>query len=133
VGLFKKLFGGADARANGANDAVNTGAPRRPPEIDAAGLAEKLKSVQPPFLLDVREPYEYQDAHIDSAVLMPLGVLQQRVGQLPKDREIVCICQSGSRSGSATRMLVAAGYNVINLRGGMFTWIRGGQSVKRTR
>ncbi len=131
MGWLKKLF-------NGPEEAETTGVaevakPRRPQEIDPAGLAEKMKSAQPPYLLDVREPYEYQEMHIDGAVLLPMGSLQQRMHELPKDREIVCVCQSGSRSSAVTRSLFMAGYNVINLRGGMFTWMRSGQPIKRAR
>jgi rhodanese-related sulfurtransferase len=52
---------------------------------------------------------------------------------LPQDREIICVCRSGNRSGAAARQLVAAGYNAFNLRGGMNSWQRAGLPIKRGR
>lgn len=83
------------------------------------------------YLLDVRQPEEYRTGHIPGAKLIPLGELSQRMNELPKDREIICVCQSGSRSLSATRQLMVAGYQVINLTGGMNAWARAGFEVKK--
>jgi rhodanese-related sulfurtransferase len=115
--FLKKLFGGSDA----GND-VSPSPVRRAGVIDAPGLADKLKLPQPPFLLDVREAYEYADSHIAGAKLIPLGELPKRLHELPRDREIVCVCQSGSRSSVATRQLLANGYAVTNLNRGMIGW-----------
>jgi rhodanese-related sulfurtransferase len=51
--------------------------------------------------------------------------------ELPKEREIVCVCASGNRSSSATRMLTGAGYNAINMKGGMSAWTRAKLAVKK--
>jgi rhodanese-related sulfurtransferase len=101
------------------------------PAVSAQELNEKLKSENSPLVIDVREPEEYQDGHILRAKLIPLGELQQRLGQLPKDQEIVCVCASGSRSSSATRALINAGYLAINMNGGMYGWQRAGLPVKK--
>ena len=101
------------------------------PSLSAAELSEKIKSASRPLVLDVREPEEYRDGHISGAKLIPLGELERRMKELPKSKEIVCVCASGSRSSSATRMLVTAGYNAINMKGGMFTWSRSGLPVKK--
>jgi rhodanese-related sulfurtransferase len=53
------------------------------------------------------------------------------MSELPKDREIICVCASGSRSSSAARQLTSSGYNVLNLSGGMGQWQRAGLPVKR--
>jgi rhodanese-related sulfurtransferase len=101
------------------------------PQLQPAEAQEKLQSTTKPFLLDVREPEEFRQAHIQGAVLIPLGTLQNNLGRLPKNREIVVVCASGSRSISATKSLVSAGYQALNMRGGMGNWMRAGLPVKR--
>lgn len=92
------------------------------PQIEATEAKTKLEAQPRPFLLDVREPEEYSAGHIAGATLIPLGQLAQRINELPRDREIICVCHSGSRSSSATRHLVSAGLNAVNLHGGMIAW-----------
>jgi phage shock protein E len=101
------------------------------PAISAQELSEKLKTSARPLLIDVRQPEEYREAHISGAKLIPLGDLDKRMKELPLEKEIVCVCASGSRSRSATKMLSAAGYNVFNMNGGMSTWQRAGLPVKK--
>jgi rhodanese-related sulfurtransferase len=101
------------------------------PSISVTELQEKLKKANHPFLLDVREPEEFRDGHIAGAKLIPLGELRSRMTELPKDKEIICICASGSRSISATRQLSSAGYKVINMKGGMFLWQRAAFPVRK--
>jgi rhodanese-related sulfurtransferase len=101
------------------------------PSISAQELSEKLKGSNRPLVVDVRQPEEYREAHIAGAKLIPLGELSARLKELPKDKEIVCVCASGSRSRSATQKLAGAGYNVINMNGGMFMWQRAGLPVKK--
>ncbi len=91
----------------------------------------KLGEKPAPFLLDVRQPEEYREGHISGAKLIPLGELQRRVRELPRDREILVVCHSGSRSSSAVRFLNSAGYNAVNLQGGMMNWSRSGLPVQR--
>ncbi|MFN3491177.1 MAG: rhodanese-like domain-containing protein [Anaerolineales bacterium] len=87
--------------------------------ISATELNEKLKNGKKPFVIDVRQPNEYNQGHINGAKLIPLGELPSRLNELPKDKEIICICQSGNRSGSATKILLSAGYNAVNMKGAM--------------
>lgn len=101
------------------------------PGIDAAGAQEKLRAKPAPLVLDVRQAEEFKTGHIQGATLIPLNELSARLNQLPRDREIICVCASGSRSGTATRQLMGAGYNAVNLRGGMNDWQRAGLPVKR--
>jgi rhodanese-related sulfurtransferase len=101
------------------------------PAINAPELDERLKKGKPPLVVDVRQPEEYRSGHIAGAKLIPLGDLNQRMKELPQNREIVCVCASGSRSSSATKMLVGAGYAAINMSGGMFTWQRNGLPTKK--
>jgi rhodanese-related sulfurtransferase len=58
------------------------------------------------------------------------GELETRLGELPEDREIACICASGSRSVAAARKLTAAGYTAISLTGGMMAWQRANLPIK---
>ena len=101
------------------------------PSISVQDANTKLNDKAKPFLLDVRQPEEYRSGHVNGAKLIPLGELSQRMKELPKNREILVICASGSRSSSATRQLVSAGYNAINVNGGVGSWMRAGLPLKK--
>jgi rhodanese-related sulfurtransferase len=101
------------------------------PSISAVELSEKLKNGKRPLVLDVRQPSEYRSGHITGAKLIPLNELGSRMKELPQNREIVCVCASGNRSSSATRALTGAGYNAINMKGGMSAWRGAGLSMKK--
>lgn len=101
------------------------------PSITAMECSEKLKNGKRPLVIDVRQPDEFRTGHIAGASLVPLGELSRHMNNLPQDREIVCVCASGNRSGSAVRRLVGAGFNAINMRGGMLAWRRAGFPVKK--
>jgi rhodanese-related sulfurtransferase len=101
------------------------------PTIEAREAQARLQSPEPPFLLDVREPEEYVVGHIAGARLIPLGELPRRIHELPRDREILCVCHSGSRSRAAAQQLMAAGLRSVNLNGGMLAWEGARLPVKR--
>lgn len=101
------------------------------PNIDAATLQAKLNEKSRPLVLDVRQPSEYAAGHIAGSTLLPLHQLSGRMTELPKDREIICVCASGSRSSSAARQLTGAGFTVLNLSGGMGQWQRASLPVKK--
>lgn len=101
------------------------------PSVSAAELNEKLKNGKRPLVVDVRQPEEFRTGHIVGAKLIPMGELSRRVSELPKDKEIAVICATGSRSRSATKMLLRAGYNAINVKGGMMSWSGNGFTTKR--
>ena len=92
------------------------------PTLSALEVNEKLKQAKRPFLLDVRQPEEFRSGHIAGAKLIPLGELNRRLGEVPKDREVVCICASGHRSVPAASTLIAAGYTASSLKNGMLAW-----------
>ena len=73
-------------------------------------------------LLDVREQDEWDAGHIDGAQHIPLGELAARMGEVPRDRTVVAVCRSGSRSDRAARGLRAAGFAAENLDGGVTAW-----------
>ncbi len=75
------------------------------------------------FILDVREPSEWNEAHIAGATLIPLGELASRVSELPKDKEIVVVCRSGNRSAQARDLLLNDGFTqVTSMAGGLNQW-----------
>jgi adenylyltransferase/sulfurtransferase len=92
------------------------------PQISAKELKHKLDSGENIFVLDVREPHEYQIANL-GAKLIPLGDLPARLAELDKNREIVVHCKSGGRSQKASEFLAQNGFkNVANLAGGITAW-----------
>ncbi len=111
MNILKSLFGGAGLTVQEAQT--------------------RLGARPAPFLLDVRQPDEFRQGHIAGAKLIPLSELSRRINEIPKDREVVCVCRSGSRSGMAARQLTAAGFQAVNLSGGMMAWQRAGYPVKR--
>ncbi len=100
------------------------------PEIQPQWVEEHLRDVQ---ILDVREPKEFNDelGHIAGAVLIPLGFLKDRTGELDKSKPVIAVCRSGARSARATQMLEQAGFaKVANLSGGMLRWRAQGSPVQ---
>jgi adenylyltransferase/sulfurtransferase len=94
----------------------------RVPAISVHELKEKLQKNEV-LLVDVREPFEYDIARIDGATLLPLGELPERIAELPRDKQLVIMCKSGSRSAEATAFLQQQGYQTVyNLRGGINAW-----------
>jgi adenylyltransferase/sulfurtransferase len=92
------------------------------PQISAADLKKRLDNNDDLFVLDVREPHEYQIANL-GAKLIPLGDLPQRAGELDKDREIVVHCKMGGRSQKAAEFLAQNGFKKVwNLAGGITSW-----------
>jgi rhodanese-related sulfurtransferase len=74
-------------------------------------------------LLDVRHQEEWDAGHAPDAVFLPLDQLGDRYTELPTDQPIVVICRSGARSAKAAEALVGAGYQAVNLAGGMKAWV----------
>lgn len=75
-------------------------------------------------VLDVREPWEYDIAHFDGALLIPLGKLLQEMGKLDKTKEWLVVCHHGIRSAHACYFLERNGFQTINLTGGIDRWAR---------
>jgi sulfur-carrier protein adenylyltransferase/sulfurtransferase len=93
-------------------------------EITPVELKAKLDAGETPFILDVREPNEYQINKIAGSTLIPLGELPRRYQELPKDRQIITQCKMGGRSAKAQDFLKTVGFtNVLNLKGGILEWI----------
>ncbi|WP_243301327.1 rhodanese-like domain-containing protein [Geothrix oryzisoli] len=82
--------------------------------------------------LDVREPWEYDLAHIPGAILIPLGQLAERAGELDLARPVAAYCHHGSRSLHALRFLSGAGFtDIAHLAGGIDAYSRLDPSVPR--
>src|SRR5438067_2227488 len=92
------------------------------PEIQPEELKRRLDAKENVFILDVREPHEYQICNL-GGYLIPLGDLPKRVNELDSSREIVAHCRSGVRSAKAVDFLRQAGFKKVrNLAGGILAW-----------
>ncbi|MGB7300418.1 MAG: rhodanese-like domain-containing protein [Burkholderiaceae bacterium] len=85
-----------------------------------AGLADAR-----PCLLDVREPWETEIAMLPGSLCIPMGEVAQRIGDVPAQQAIVCICHHGVRSLHVARFLIQNGFETVyNLQGGIDAWAR---------
>src|SRR5918996_5249256 len=99
------------------------------PEEGPEDLQRRLKSDTPPVVIDVRDPDEYRDGHIEAATNISRGFLEFRVGSAVADptTPVVLYCQTGLRSMLAAKALHELGYqNVVNLQGGYQKWVQSG-------
>ena len=97
------------------------------PEIDAAELARRHE--EGAFVLDVREPDEYEAGHVPGAVLIPLGEVVARQAEVPADEDVYVICAVGARSARAAAFLNGAGHRTTNVAGGTRGWLEAGFGV----
>jgi rhodanese-related sulfurtransferase len=81
------------------------------------------------WLLDVREDDEWQAGHAPGATHIPLGQLGSRSVEVPKDQTVYVICRSGGRSARAAFALLGAGWDAINVAGGMQEWAAAGRPM----
>jgi len=78
-----------------------------------------------PVLLDVREPWEHDKARIHGSILIPMGEVQARIGEIDEHSEVVAICHHGGRSMQVAMFLEKQGFKrVHNLMGGIDAWSR---------
>jgi len=90
------------------------------PQVDVEAILVDSAAEQA-LLLDVRTPQEFAEGHIPGAVNIPVDNLRSRLGELPRDRKIAAYCQVGQRGYLATRILLQAGFPVVNVGGGYKT------------
>jgi MoaD family protein len=113
---YDQFCGVVPAQAQAASGGV--------PEVTAQQLKAEIDRGDKVFLLDVREPNEYQICRIPGATLIPLGELAARTAELDRDREMVVHCKMGGRSAKAVALLQERGFTrVRNLKGGILDWI----------
>lgn len=104
---------------------------RSTPEISVEQLDGLLRD-DAAHVLDVREDWEYRRGHLPGALHIPLGQLRSRLGQLPRDRRIAVICQSGNRSMGATDLLIGEGFtDATSVAGGTAAWARSGRGIEQ--
>jgi len=93
--------------------------------VSARELKRKMDAREPLTLVDVREAWEYDIAQIAGSKLIPLGELEERLAEVPREGIIIVQCHSGVRSEEGARLLQQAGFaNVYNLEGGIEAWSR---------
>jgi rhodanese-related sulfurtransferase len=97
------------------------------PEITALELDAWRKDASrvPPHVVDVREPWEFDRAHLDDTTLIPMREIPGRIAELPADTDLVLMCHHGSRSAQVAAWLSRNGFaRVHNLAGGIDAWSR---------
>ncbi len=106
---------GAESAPQAADDTMQT--------VTPSELKQELDSGKDVFILDVREPHEYEICCLEGATLIPLGQVPARIEELNREHDIVVMCRSGARSGKATQFLAQKGFpKVRNLTGGILAW-----------
>jgi len=83
-------------------------------------------------LLDVRTSEEWNAGHVADSVWIPITELPDRIEELDDDEPVVVVCRTGARSAAATAALLRAGYDAVNLAGGLQAWAAAGQPVVTT-
>ena len=119
--------------AGGVEEWVKAGKPlATTPLIDASDARKAL--LDGAVALDVREPDEFAAGHVAAATSIPLGQLEARVEELPRDRPIVAYCGHGERSASALSILERLGFEkLLNMDGGFGVWEEAGYLQERSK
>jgi glyoxylase-like metal-dependent hydrolase (beta-lactamase superfamily II)/rhodanese-related sulfurtransferase len=107
--------------------AANIRGLRSSPRITVEELAAALGGQAPPVIVDVRLPAEYQAVHLEPSRLLPLDEIARRRDELPRDRELVLVCRTGSRARLAAADL--GGFRTRVLEGGLVAWQEAGHPV----
>ena len=120
---YEQFCGVAPAQADSTEGAGMSGSTANQ-EITVLELKARMDKGEDVFVLDVREPHEYEINRIPGSTLIPLGELPERFTELDANREIVSQCKSGMRSARAATFLREHGFkNVRNLKGGVLAWV----------
>lgn len=93
------------------------------PEVWAEAVPDEA------WLLDVREDDEWTAGHVPGATHIPLGQLGARTAELPLDQDVYVICRTGMRSARAAKALNGAGWQALNVAGGMRDWAAAGRPM----
>ena len=99
--------------------------------VSAQEAAESQADGSAALIVDVREPREFESLRAPGAALLPLAEFVARHADLPRDRQLLLVCRSGSRSLRAATFLMQQGFsNVANVDGGMIAWRNAGLPVR---
>ncbi len=113
--VLRHMFGG-DSMTESAT---------QPRDVDPETVRSILANTPPGgvTVLDVRQPWEYEQFHLPGATLLPLGELEERMGSVPADKPLIVYCHSGRRSAAAASLLAGRGHpGVMNMLGGVMAW-----------
>lgn len=103
-------------------------------DISVKDLSAMLADADHPKVIDVREPWEYEQGHVPGAILMPLGSMASQVSRLDPSQPLVLICAHGNRSRSAAAFLHKKGFETLyNVSGGTAAWQRARLPLKTER
>lgn len=120
--------GGQEPAAVEDVEAIDLGA--LPASVDVDTVAA-LRDNPDVFLLDVREPDEYEAGHIPGITLIPMGQVADRLSEIPQDKTVIVTCRSGNRSAQIADLLRGSGYtSVHNMEGGLLAWAEAGHPVE---
>lgn len=81
------------------------------------------------LVIDIREPWEYVAGHVPGAVPLPMSRIGAYLDQIPTDRDVYVICQTGNRSRAITDLLVARHHTAYSVNGGTSAWSAAGRPV----
>lgn len=106
------------------------------PQVDPREARRRVTEPEadgaPAALIDVREQWEYNAVRAPEATLIPMSQFMQRMGEVPRDREVLVVCHTGQRSQRVATFLVRQGYSRVgNVSGGMEAWEAAGLPVAR--
>jgi hydroxyacylglutathione hydrolase len=102
------------------------------PQLTPAALFQRLSEERDLMVLDVREPAEWADGHVEGARHIPMRQVRARLGDLPRDRRIAVTCAGGVRSSLVASMLLGQGFtDLVNVWGGMAGWAQSGLPTVR--
>ena len=106
----------------GLEEEVVCAVPADTEEQSVQVIQTRLQQLPRPFLLDVREPHEYDAGHLPGAVRIEVDALAQTLSAIPTDVDIIVYCRSGMRSARARDILVRNGHSAVSMRGGLLAW-----------
>ena len=104
------------------------GSARGLPSISARNALGRV-TTNDVVLVDVREQYEWDAGHSPHARSLPMSELNVRLAELPRDQPLAMVCHAGSRSARVTSALIEAGYDAVNVEGGMLAWVQAGGEI----
>jgi rhodanese-related sulfurtransferase len=91
----------------------------------------ELSALTEPVVIDVREPWEYEAAHVPGVIHIPMGEVVARIGEIPANAPVHVICAAGGRSAQVAEYLAAHGHDAINIAGGTTAWQQAGFSTEQ--